>query len=132
VEQGFDQSVSGALDIEKQALQENPLMSKSQPSLASEILERRNAEDSGKREKEYSMFYLFKRMGIINKAAWRSYLFGTLFAIGMSALFPLLEASPFLTVILQRLDASFPLLVLCGVRETNSPSVCRVDRTPET
>jgi ATP-binding cassette, subfamily B (MDR/TAP), member 1 len=95
VELGSDQSVNGALDIEKQVLQEDPLRSKSQPSLASEILERRKAEDSGKREKEYSIFYLFKRMGIINKAAWKSYLFGTLFAIGVSTLFTLLEAPPF-------------------------------------
>ena len=94
VEQGSDQSVNGALDIEKQALEDNPRWSKS-PSLASEILERRKAEDSEKREKEYSMFYLFKRMGIINKEAWRSYLFGTLFAIGVSGLFPLMEEPPF-------------------------------------
>jgi len=28
------------------------------------------------------MFYLFKRMGRINQGEWKSYLFGSLFAIG--------------------------------------------------
>jgi ATP-binding cassette, subfamily B (MDR/TAP), member 1 len=100
-EQGPDVIVEGTMDIEKQLLEEIPLgQSKSQPSLASEIIEQRKAQNSGRHEKDYSMFYLFKRMGIINKGAWKSYLFGFLFSIGASALFHLLEPCPLLTVTL--------------------------------
>ena len=73
----------GPTDIEKAAQEEIPLgRSNTHRSLASEILEQRQAQGPEKREKEYSMFYLFKRMGRINKDEWRSYLFGCLFAIG--------------------------------------------------
>ena len=75
-------TVSGPTDIEKAALEEIPLgRSNTHRSLASEILEQRKAQGPEKRE-EYSMFYLFKRMGRINKDEWKSYLFGCLFAIG--------------------------------------------------
>jgi ATP-binding cassette, subfamily B (MDR/TAP), member 1 len=130
--QGSDQIVEVA-DVEKQILEEARLgRSKSQPSLASEVIKQREAQNPGKREKEYSMFYLFKRMGIINKAAWKSYLFGTLFSIGASALLHLLELSAFLTLVSQRLDASSRLLVLCGVRETEyRPRGCGANCAPE-
>jgi hypothetical protein len=75
--------VEGPTDIEKAALEEIPLgRSNTHRSLASEILEQRKAQGGEEHEKEYSMFYLFRRMGRINKDEWKSYLFGCLFAIG--------------------------------------------------
>jgi len=72
--------VEGPTDIEKAALEEIPLgRSTTSRSLASEILEQRKAQGP---EKEYSFFYLFKRMGRINKDEWKGYLFGCLFSIG--------------------------------------------------
>jgi ATP-binding cassette subfamily B (MDR/TAP) protein 1 len=117
IEQGSDQ-VEDVIDIEKQILEENPLdRNKSQQSLASEIIEQRRAQNAGKRETQYSMFYLFKRMGKINKAAWKFYLFGTLFSIGTSGCL-------FAGIIsiadrpLQQRDASFRPSVSFGVRKT--------------
>ena len=76
-------AVEGPSDIEKAALEEVPLdRSTTQRSLANQILEQRKAQGATKREKEYSMFYLFRRMGGINKAEWKGYLFGCLFSIG--------------------------------------------------
>ena len=76
-------AVEGPADIEKAAQEEIPLgRSNTHRSLASEILEQRKAQGPEKREKEYSMFYLFKRIGRINKDEWKSYLFGCLFAVG--------------------------------------------------
>ena len=75
-------AVESHTDIEKAALEEVPLdRSKTHSSLASESLEKRKAQYPARRE-EYSMFYLFKRMGRINKDEWKSYLFGCLFALG--------------------------------------------------
>jgi ATP-binding cassette subfamily B (MDR/TAP) protein 1 len=51
-------------------------------TLASEILEQRKSQGPAKREKEYSMFYLFKRMGRINKGEWKSYVLGCICCIG--------------------------------------------------
>ena len=76
-------AVEGPTDIEKAALEELPLgRSTTSRSLASEILEQRKEQGPEKGEKEYGFFYLFKRMGRINKDEWKSYLFGCLFAIG--------------------------------------------------
>jgi ATP-binding cassette, subfamily B (MDR/TAP), member 1 len=75
--------IEGPSDVEKMALDGIPLgRSNTHRSLTSEIPKQRKAQDPEKREKEYSMFYLFKRMGRINKDEWKSYLFGCLFAIG--------------------------------------------------
>jgi len=83
VEPPSEKAVHSPADIEKAALEEVPLgRTNTQRSLASEILEQRKVQGSGKREKEYSMLYLFKRMGRINKGEWKSYLFGCLFSIG--------------------------------------------------
>jgi ATP-binding cassette subfamily B (MDR/TAP) protein 1 len=83
VGQSSEKAVESNADIEKAALEEIPLgRSNTHKSLASEILEQRNAEGLSKHEKEYSMFYLFRRMGRINKGEWKNYLFGCLFAIG--------------------------------------------------
>lgn len=71
-------------DLEKQAAQEIPLgrtnTRKSGRSLASEILEQRNKEKEASSGKDYSMAYLFMRMGKINKASWRKYVIGTIAA----------------------------------------------------
>jgi ATP-binding cassette subfamily B (MDR/TAP) protein 1 len=73
--------IEGPADVEKMALDGIPLdRSNTHRSLASEILEQRRAQ--GPEKREYSMFYLFKRMGRINQDEWKSYLFGCLFAIG--------------------------------------------------
>ncbi|KIP08244.1 hypothetical protein PHLGIDRAFT_127165 [Phlebiopsis gigantea 11061_1 CR5-6] len=55
-------------------------------SLASEILAQRRAEGAG--EREYSMLYLFRRMGGINRDQWRKYLVGTIGAIMNGAVYP--------------------------------------------
>lgn len=52
-------------------------------SLASEVLKRRMNErsDLEKAESdEYSMYYLFKRMGKLNREVWRNYAIGAVFA----------------------------------------------------
>ncbi|KAI0305296.1 multidrug resistance protein 1 [Multifurca ochricompacta] len=88
-EQAFDETTETPADIEKEILEEVPLgRSNTHRSLASEILEQRRAGNPLQREKEYGMFYLFKRMGVINKGEWRKYLFGTLFAIATGCVFP--------------------------------------------
>ncbi len=78
-----EKSATGSTDMEREALEEIPLdRSNTLRSLTSEILEQRKIQTAGLREKEYSMFYLFKRIGAINKGEWKHYLIGTLFAIG--------------------------------------------------
>jgi len=79
-------AVGGHIDIEKAALEEAPPdRSNTHNSSASEILEKRTARSLARRE-VYSMFYLVKRMGRINKDEWKSYLFGCLFALGQYSL----------------------------------------------
>jgi hypothetical protein len=81
VGQSSEKAVESNADIEKEALEEIPLgRSNTHRSLASEILEQRKG--LSKQEKEYSIFYLFRRMGRINKGEWKNYLFGCLFSIG--------------------------------------------------
>ncbi|KAL4246649.1 GTPase-activating protein [Abortiporus biennis] len=68
-------------DIEKQAAEENPLARQhTGRSLASEILEQRNKEKGDGKKVPYSMPYLFYRMGQINRASWKKYMFGAMFA----------------------------------------------------
>ncbi|KAI9507265.1 P-loop containing nucleoside triphosphate hydrolase protein [Russula earlei] len=89
LERVSEKAAQSSTDIEKAAQEEIPLgRSYTQRSLASEILEQRKAQGAKKREKEYSMFYLFKRMGKINKGEWKGYLFGSLFAIAIGCVFP--------------------------------------------
>ena len=110
-----EQSVEGPTDIEKEALEEVPLgRTNTHRSLASEILDQRKAMTAAQREKEYSMLYLFKRMGAINKGEWKRYLIGSLFAVGAS-LYCLVKVIYSQTVRLQQLDVSSRLSVLCGV-----------------
>ena len=86
VGQSSGKAVESHTDIEKAELEELPLVrSNTHNSLASEIVGQRKAQGPEKRE-EYGMFYLFKRMGRINKDEWKSYLFGCLFALGQYSL----------------------------------------------
>ena len=77
-----------AAAMEKQAAEELPLQrSKSGRSLASEILEQKQKEQVAKKN-DYSMFYIFKRMGYINRDVWRQYLFGGIAAVCNGATYP--------------------------------------------
>jgi ATP-binding cassette, subfamily B (MDR/TAP), member 1 len=75
--------------IEKEAQEEVPLGRKEtgSRSLASEILEKRNAEGSHK-EKMHSMPYLFKRIGQINRETWTLYAVATGFAMMTGMVYP--------------------------------------------
>lgn len=70
-------------DVEKQAEKEIPLgRSNTGRSLASEILEQRQkSQENQDRENKYSLVYLFKRMGRINRDSWRFYICGGIAAI---------------------------------------------------
>lgn len=68
-------------DMQKQAEKEIPLgRSNTGRSLASEILEQRQKEAPSK-ETKYSMVYLFRRMGRINKDVWHMYVIGGIAAV---------------------------------------------------
>jgi ATP-binding cassette subfamily B (MDR/TAP) protein 1 len=70
-------------DVEKLARGEVPLGRKdTEQSLASEIIKQRNKERDRQKEADYSLTYLFLRMGKINREDWRRYLVGTMGAIG--------------------------------------------------
>jgi ATP-binding cassette subfamily B (MDR/TAP) protein 1 len=82
-------AVDAPQDYEKQAQEEVPLgRSNTKQSLASEIIKQKQVNEAGKKEKDYTLYYLFKRMGKINKARWRQYLIGTFFAICTGAVYP--------------------------------------------
>ena len=77
-----------AAQIEKEAADEVPLQrQKSGRSLASEILEQRQKERDGQ-EKDYSLYYIFKRLGYLNRGVWKQYLFGAIAAICNGATYP--------------------------------------------
>ena len=85
VGQSSGKAVENHTAIEKVELEEVPLgRSNTHNSLASEILDQRKAQ--GPEKREYGIFYLFKRMGRINKDEWKSYLFGCIFALGQYSL----------------------------------------------
>ncbi|KAK0457582.1 P-loop containing nucleoside triphosphate hydrolase protein [Desarmillaria tabescens] len=68
-------------DMEKAAHEEVPLGRRNTgQSLASQILEQKKKEQKDTKEPEHSMYYLFKRMGKINRSQWRKYFLGTIFA----------------------------------------------------
>ncbi|THG99669.1 hypothetical protein EW026_g2716 [Hermanssonia centrifuga] len=74
--------------IEKQAQEEIPLgRSHTGRSLASEILEQRRNGRDGKHS-NYSLFYLFRRMGRINRSVWSQYAIGGIAAILTGAVYP--------------------------------------------
>ena len=76
-----DDSLTVDTDTEE-AQEDMPLIRReTQRSLASQILEQRRKETQDHDAKDYSMYYLFKRMGTINKTEWRRYLLGSICAI---------------------------------------------------
>jgi len=111
-----EKAVESSVDIEKAAMEEVPLGRRNtSKSLASEIIEQRKSQRLSNQEKEYSLFYLFKRMGRINKGEWKHYLFGCLFSIGKY--FPFVGQSWPLIIGSQLLVLSSRLSVLFGVRK---------------
>ncbi|KAF5385690.1 hypothetical protein D9757_005473 [Collybiopsis confluens] len=75
-------------DIEKAALDEIPLGRKNTGrSLASEIIEQKQKEVTEERT-NYSLPYLFRRMGRINATSWKKYLVGGCAAIVTGLVFP--------------------------------------------
>lgn len=79
-------------DVEKQALAETFLdRSGTQRSVASEVLEKRQQEESVKKETgDLGLVYLFRRMGLIVSDQWKRYLIGSIFAISGFRGFPAL------------------------------------------
>ena len=81
-------TTDGVDDVEKAAREEIPLGRRdtSTRSLASEIIEKNKQQDQEK--KDYSMFYLFKRIGSLNPSGYRAYFFGTCAAICAGMVYP--------------------------------------------
>ncbi|KAK0481286.1 P-loop containing nucleoside triphosphate hydrolase protein [Armillaria novae-zelandiae] len=76
-------------DTEKAAREDVPLRRRNTcQSLASEILERKNGEQKVDRAPEHTMYYLFKRMGNINRSQWKQYFYGTIFAAITGMVYP--------------------------------------------
>ncbi|PBK74780.1 P-loop containing nucleoside triphosphate hydrolase protein [Armillaria solidipes] len=76
-------------DMEKAAREEVPLGRRNTgQSLASQILEQKNKEQKGHKEPDHSMYYLFKRMGKINRSQWKKYFLGTIFATMTGMAYP--------------------------------------------
>jgi len=76
-------------DIEKAAREEIPLGRRTSGtrSLASEIIDK-NRQQHREEKKDYSMFYLFKRIGSLNPSGYRAYFFGTCAAICTGMVYP--------------------------------------------
>ena len=90
-------------NMEKQAEEEIPL-GRSQTgtrSLASEILEGRTQGQETDKAQKYSFFYLFKRMGRINRDVWHLYAWGAAAAICEYMVPPSQHHQYFLTCCLQ-------------------------------
>ena len=82
--------VGEATAIEEQAAQEiqSPLQrARSGHSLASEIREQKR-EDQDAEKAAFSVYYIFKRLGYINRDVWKEYLFGSIAAICNGATYP--------------------------------------------
>ncbi|KAJ7761539.1 P-loop containing nucleoside triphosphate hydrolase protein [Mycena maculata] len=77
-------------EMEKAVRAEIPLGRKNtgQHSLASELIEKRLEEHKNGKEEDYDLVYLFRRMGALNKAAWKKYLFGAICASLSGCVFP--------------------------------------------
>jgi ATP-binding cassette subfamily B (MDR/TAP) protein 1 len=87
-----DESGSSTADdvevMEKSVHEETPYVrGGSTRSLASEILEK-NGQQGEKREKDYSMFYLFRRIGSLNPPGYREYFMGLCAAICAGLVYP--------------------------------------------
>ena len=75
-------------DMEKAALEEIPLGRKNTGrSLASEIIEQKQKDAVAERT-DYSLPYLFRRMGRINASSWKKYLVGGCAAVVTGLVFP--------------------------------------------
>ena len=74
-----------AEDLQKVIHEEVPLGRKNTGrSLASELIEqKRIIAEASEAKVSYSLFYLFKRMGVIMKDHWSKYLIGSIAACGM-------------------------------------------------
>ncbi len=57
-------------------------------SLTSQISEQKKRDRDGGKEPEHSMYYLFKRMGKINRSQWEKYFFGTIFCSMSGMVYP--------------------------------------------
>ncbi|KAJ6559121.1 P-loop containing nucleoside triphosphate hydrolase protein [Mycena vulgaris] len=79
-----------AEDMEKAVREEIPLGRKNtgQHSLASELIEKRLQEHQKDAEGEYGLIYLFKRMGMLHRAGWNRYLFGSMCAVLTGCVYP--------------------------------------------
>ena len=86
---GHDEKIEDQEAMEKAVREEVPLGRKESgtQSVASEILARRQAEREGK-ETDYSLPYLFMRMGKLNRATWSWYALGSVFAIMTGMVYP--------------------------------------------
>ncbi|KAF5369355.1 hypothetical protein D9758_002765 [Tetrapyrgos nigripes] len=77
-------------DMEKAAREEIPLGRKNTGhSLASEILEQKKQDlEANQKKDEYSLAYLFYRIGRLNTEGWRTYAIGSVFAIMTGLVYP--------------------------------------------
>ena len=75
-------------DMEKTAREEVPRRrGGSTRSLASEIIEKK-VQQGQERQKDYGMFYLFKRVGSLNPPGYKEYFFGSCAAICTGMVYP--------------------------------------------
>ncbi|KAG2129495.1 P-loop containing nucleoside triphosphate hydrolase protein [Suillus clintonianus] len=84
-------TVNGEEDMEKAALEEIPLgRQNTNRSVTSDIVNKRNEEKvkAQTNEDEYGLFYLFKRVGALNKEGRYRYAIGAIFAICTGAVYP--------------------------------------------
>jgi ATP-binding cassette subfamily B (MDR/TAP) protein 1 len=115
-QESCEKAIESSADIEKAAMEEVPLGRRdTSRSLASVIVEQRKSQRLSNQEKQYSLFYVFKRMGWINRAEWKQYLFGCVFAVGKYL--PFLGQSWPLIIGSQLLVLSSRPSVLFGVRK---------------
>ncbi|KAJ7459918.1 P-loop containing nucleoside triphosphate hydrolase protein [Mycena latifolia] len=79
-----------AEEMEKAVREEIPLGRKNtgQHSLASELIEKRLQEHKKDGDGEYNLFYLFKRVGMLHRAGWKKYFFGSICAVLTGCVFP--------------------------------------------
>ncbi|CDO69243.1 hypothetical protein BN946_scf185042.g145 [Trametes cinnabarina] len=85
-----EKNAAAASEVEKltKPVHGMPLQSrKSEGSLSGEVLEQRQVKE-GENKGDYSMSYIFMRLGRINRAVWKQYLFGSLAAIANGATYP--------------------------------------------
>ncbi len=89
---GLDSEEKGLSEqdqYELAAKREIPLLRRdTDHSLASAVIAQRVADAEGEKEGHRSMYYLFRRMGYINRASWRLYLVGTIAAIATGTVYP--------------------------------------------